>query len=122
MTCKDCIHYVVCWRVKEVETGNPMITSYHICRAFKNESRYIELPCNVGDTVWVVFTPKHPANPNDKGKWYIVQDGVQRILYGSKGLSIETCNMGTISAKEMGRKLFLTREEAEKALKERERK
>ena len=44
MTCKDCIHYVVCWRVKEVETGNPMMSGYHICRAFKDESRYIELP------------------------------------------------------------------------------
>ena len=104
-----------------METGNPMISSYHICRAFKDESRYIELPLKVGDTVWVVFTPKHPANPNDKGQWFIVEDGVQRILCGSKGLSIETWNMGTISEKEMGRKLFLTREEAEKALKERER-
>ena len=76
-------------------------------------------PCKVGDTVWLVFTPKYPANPADKGKWFMQQDGVQRIIYGAKGLSIETWNMGTISAKEIGKKLFLTQEEAEAALKER---
>ena len=40
MTCKDCVHYVVCWRVKEVETGNPMITEYALCRAFERELRH----------------------------------------------------------------------------------
>lgn len=76
-------------------------------------------PCKVGDMVWLVFTPKYPANPADKGKWFLRQDGVQRIICGAKGLSIETWNMGTISAKEIGKKLFLTEAEAEKALKER---
>lgn len=54
MTCQDCVHYDVCWRIKEVETGNPMITSYHICRAFKDKSRFIELSCNVGDKYYTV--------------------------------------------------------------------
>ena len=76
-------------------------------------------PCKVGDTLWLVYTPKWPANPADKGKWFMIEDGVQRIIYGAKGLSIETWNMGTISAKEIGKKLFLTKEEAEKALAER---
>ncbi len=78
----------------------------------------LELPVSVGDTVWIVYSPKFPANPADKGKWFMLQNGVNRILYGAKGLSIETWSMGTISAKEIGRKLFLTREEAENALKE----
>lgn len=79
-------------------------------------------PCKVGDYVWLVFTPKYPANPNDYGKWFMTQDGVQRIIFGAKGLSIETWNMGTIPAKEMGKKIFLTKEEAEAKLKEREKK
>jgi hypothetical protein len=73
-------------------------------------------PCEVGQKIWLVFTPKHPANPNDKGRWFIQQDGVQRIIYGKKGVSIETWNMGTIPAKEIGKKLFFTREEAESHL------
>ena len=75
-------------------------------------------PCKVGDYVWLVFTPKYPANPNDYGKWFMSQDGVQRIILGKKGLSIETWNMGTIPAKELGKKIFLTKEEAEEKLKE----
>ena len=74
-------------------------------------------PCKVGDVVWLVYTPKYPANPADKGKWFMTQDGVQRIIYGAKGLSIETWNMGTIPEKEIGKKLFFTKEEAERALK-----
>ena len=77
-------------------------------------------PCKVGDIVWLVYTPKWPANPADKGKWFMIQDGVQRIIYGAKGLSIETWNVGTIPAKEIGTKLFFIREDAEKALAEKE--
>ena len=79
---------------------------------------WIRPPCKIGQKAWLVFTPKYPANPKDKGKWFIHQDGVQRIIYGAKGLSIETWNMGTIPAKEIGKKLFFSEEEAEKALKE----
>ena len=77
--------------------------------------------CKVGDYVWVVYTPKWPANPADQGKWFMRRDGVQRIICGAKGLSIETWNMGTIPEKEIGKKLFLTEEEAKKALAERSR-
>ncbi len=76
-------------------------------------------PCKVGDEVWIVFTPKWPANPADKGKWFMVQDGVQRIIYGAKGISIETWNMGTIPEKQIGIKLFFNQKDAEKALAER---
>lgn len=76
-------------------------------------------PCKVGDKVWIVFTPKFPADPADKGKWFMKQDGIQRIIFGTKGMSIETWNMGTIPAKAIGEKLFFTSEEAEAALAER---
>lgn len=82
------------------------------------EKGVIASPCKVGDTVWLVYTPKWPANPADKGKWFMIEDGVQRIIYGAKGLSIETWNMGTIPASKIGVKLFLTKEQAEKALAE----
>lgn len=76
----------------------------------------IEFPCKVGDAVWIVYTPRYPANPSDKGKWFMSEDGVQRLIYGAKGISIETWNMGTMPAKEIGKKIFFTKEEAEKAL------
>lgn len=82
------------------------------------ENGVIVPPCKIGDPVWLVYTPKWPANPANKGKWFMLEDGVQRIIYGAKGLSIETWNVGTIPASKIGVKLFLTKEEAEKALAE----
>ena len=43
MTCKDCIYYDVC---------DDYILTF--CRGFKDKSRFIELPCKVGDTVYVL--------------------------------------------------------------------
>ena len=79
----------------------------------------IEPLVKINQKIWLVFTPKYPANPEDKGKYFMREDGVQRIIYGAKGLSIETWNMGTIPAKELGTKLFLTEEEAEAELERR---
>lgn len=83
------------------------------------ENGVIVPPCKVNDPVWIVYTPRWPANPADKGKWFMIEDGVQRIIYGAKGLSIETWNMGTIPAKDIGKKLFFDKEEAERMLIER---
>lgn len=82
------------------------------------ENGVIVPPCKIGDKIWLVFSPKHPANPADKGKWFMIEDGVQRIIFGIKGLSIETWNVGTIPEKEINKKLFFSKEEAEKALAE----
>ena len=82
----------------------------------KQSENTVEFPCKVGDKAWLVYTPRYPANPSDKGKWFMAEDGVQRLIYGAKGVSIETWNMGTISAKEIGKKLFFTKEEAESVL------
>ncbi len=83
------------------------------------EKNVIVPPCKIGDKIWLVFSPKHPANPADKGKWFMIEDGVQRIIFGAKGLSIETWNVGTIPEKEINKKLFFSKEQAEKVLAER---
>ena len=82
------------------------------------ENGVIVLPCKVGQPVWIVYTPKWPADPADKGKWFMKEDGVQRILFGIKGFSIETWNMGTYPETKLGETVFLTREEAEAKLRE----
>ena len=51
MTCKDCVHYKVC----------PCNDNYEhyassLCDHFKNKANVIELPCKVGDTLWVVWS------------------------------------------------------------------
>lgn len=91
---------------------------YDYLADFLLENGVIVLPCKVGQHVWIVYTPKWPADPADKGKWFMKEDGVQRILFGSKGFSVETWNMGTYPEKKLGETVFLSKEEAEAKLQE----
>lgn len=76
----------------------------------------VVLPCKIGDSLWCVYSPPFPANPADKGKWYMGEFEVARFHYGVKGLSIEMYGFGTVAWKEIGKTIFLTREEAEAAI------
>ena len=50
-TCKDCLHGDVCFTVL-----NSML-----CQHFKDRSRFVELPCKVGDRVYAAFTKAKAA-------------------------------------------------------------
>lgn len=76
-------------------------------------------PCKVGDELYCVYSPPYPANPADKGKWFMGEFEVARFHYGVKGLSIEMYGYGTVKESDFGKTVFLNREEAEKALAER---
>ena len=76
----------------------------------------VEVPCKIGDSLWCVYSPPYPANPADKGKWYMGEFEVARFHYGAKGLSIEMYGFGTVAGKEIGKTAFLSRKEAEAAL------
>lgn len=53
MTCKDCIHYEVCKDLADALEMEGCICNHYF--HFKDKSRIIELPCNVGDTVYEFF-------------------------------------------------------------------
>ena len=72
-------------------------------------------PVKVGDKVWLVFCLKS----SDAERWFMVQDGVQRLLCGVKGISVETWDRGTYTENEFGKTVFLVREEAEAELEKR---
>ena len=48
-TCEDCIHCSICVERDELfyEAEN--------CFNFKDSSKFIELPCSIGDTVWAIM-------------------------------------------------------------------
>ena len=81
----------------------------------EREGRVVVLPCKVTDLLYVIYSPKHPANPSDKGKRFMATARVNRIKLGAKGFSIETW-MGSFSESEIGKTVFFTQSEAERAL------
>ncbi len=87
----------------EPETGS--FTDY--LADYLLEHGVIVLPCKVGDTVYHVF-PKKGIQTNT----------VRQIRIGSCGMNIFDFN-GFFEPSDFGKTVFLSREEAEKALKER---
>ena len=121
MTCKDCIHYEACKNLYEIH-GDGLSGESHVCDYFADRSRFVELPCKVGDTVY--FNNVHLRYARVIAI-YIDASG------GMFDLDITT-NIATATGYEhfinkdytfedIGKRLFLTREQAEQALKEREK-
>jgi hypothetical protein len=103
MTCKDCVHFEVCLPNSEAY-GFKMKT----CSKFKPKSRFVELPCEVGQTVYNLmggFVEKQKVNR----VVLILKQNEKHPLDYIKELD------------EIGKTVFLSREDAEKALKEREK-
>ena len=53
MTCKDCIHYDVCVIVENSADNEDYNTEFG-CTDFKDKSRFVELPCKLGDSIFYV--------------------------------------------------------------------
>lgn len=113
MTCENCIHYDVC---EALEVGNGLAKVHPIhCGYFKDKSRYIELPCKVGDEIFFL-------HESDEGEPYCIYEGVvQSLSVHSDDIYIYALyKNGLTFWHTVGDGFgFLTREEAEKALAER---
>lgn len=48
-TCENCIHHDLCSKYFYVG---------ELCGGFKDKSKFIELPCSIGDTVWTIVHQK----------------------------------------------------------------
>lgn len=66
MTCKDCLHLEACKNMLE-EMGYTVDgdgeNADQRCNDFTDKSRFVELPCKIGDTVWCIRNfhgHKHP--------------------------------------------------------------
>lgn len=105
-TCKECLHVEAC-----LESDKDLI-----CRDYKDRSRFVELPCKVGDTVYLL----HNVYNN------ILAYSVSKILINSGEPIIEIVEAERrihflhLPARELNKSLFFTKEQAEQALKERE--
>lgn len=108
-TCKDCLHYKVCQFHIDEETT---MTTYE-CDNFTDSSEWVHLPCKAGDMVFC-FAPCFDEIRHPKLKIVEAEIIEVRTIATVLGLNFDV--------DKIGKTVFLTREEAEKALAERKEK
>ena len=104
--CKDCIHFESCKNLYETH-GEGLSGDSYVCDFFKDRSRFVELPCKLGDTVYYF---------NSAGE--IFSQKVSGFIVNFVGILVDSDVM--FDSHLMDDRFFSTREEAERALKERE--
>ena len=110
-SCTECVHVEVCQKTRIM---NPAYDRAPNCGDFKDRSRFVELPCEVGDTVYIsgkeIFCDEINEISIEK-----FSDGLICFRAYCKELKI------SLDLKDFGTIAFLTKEQAEQALKERDR-
>lgn len=106
--CRDCIHYEVC------EYKGDMLCDY-----FKDKSLFVELPCKVGDKVYILGCKA------DKDKLEIFEDVVVEVIirhfdeHQIRRIRVKDFgNSGYINFCYFGKTVFFDQAEAERKLRE----
>ena len=94
MTCKDCVHDELCDWNRGYSCYFTLFGAEN-CRYYKPKSRFVELPCEVGQKVWFIDQERISFHY----EWVV----------GETYFSLSMLN-------DFGKTVFLSREEAEKAL------
>lgn len=117
MTCKDCLLFGKCRFDVHFSDGDLQMQCRgdveEKCEGFVDKSRFVELPCKVGDTVYC-FAPCFDEIHNSKLKVVEAEILEVRTIATVLGLNFDV--------DKIGKTVFLTKEEAEKALAERKEK
>ena len=118
-SCKDCMHEEVC----SIFSSDLNEDGAEKCVCFKNRNRFVELPCKVGDTIYILTND----SPTGIEESQVKKIELIKTQSKTKIRLIVPCvydDWGSaqweIGVNDFGKTAFLTREEAEKALKERE--
>ena len=139
-TCKDCIHYEVCKDYIETlakaknadleaiskwldEMTSKSAQTDCECEHFKDRSRFVELPCKVGDKVYL--DNLHIKYADVIGIYIDAFGGVFDLriytnIQLANGFGYEYFISKDYTFEDIGKRIFLTKEQAEQALKERE--
>lgn len=116
MTCKEChkcLYFDMCGYLRN--RLDPTI-----CTFFQPKSRFVELPCAFGDVIYMLVTRKTTSYDfkRENGTLKMIKQRNQHIFI--KRTSFMKSNFFKV-LDEIGKTVFLSREEAESALKEREK-
>ncbi|MBR2503311.1 MAG: hypothetical protein IKB62_04210 [Oscillospiraceae bacterium] len=110
-TCKKCIYYEkclsrICHGMGIDVNDKPSQDMEVRCRDFKDSSKFIEVPCKIGDTAWAIRTC---------GKTKKVKSGIVDGLGISKDMQV-IVNIKHIGCGIWGQKIFPTEEAVLKAM------
>lgn len=110
MTCKDCLHYEVCY-----------YHDFEECEWFEDKSEWVHLPCKVGDMVYVPWRwGGQRAVATVKVEEIKFYDSQMHYMFLIDMESDNECFNQSFGGwkigQSIGKTVFLTREEAEKAL------
>ena len=105
-SCKECIHCAAC------DFDDDEIEYTVLCSFFKDRSRFVELPCKLGDTLFV-------PTRNFVSEYKIVSFHVcgEGIWYRTNVIKGILTRLISDNVENIGKTVFLTLEEAEQALK-----
>ncbi|MBQ7505326.1 MAG: hypothetical protein IJT79_08435 [Ruminococcus sp.] len=111
--CFKCIHEDIC---EELKCGRPVD-----CVFFKDRSKFIELPCKVGDVVY--FAKKKKFKYATIVQVNITEDNIYFVYVGkwvdfNRTRLSEYVEEGHFTIGDVYKTVFFTKEEAEQALKE----
>lgn len=126
--CKDCVHVEVCKDYIKTVLGDFDDSQMcgDDCEFFQDRSHFVELPCHVGDTVYMLTEQTQKLGRKKITKTVIVECCVDNFRIGDAGYpSAALCDNENVwcygvEPKMFGEIIFLSRETAEQALKERE--
>lgn len=99
MTCKDCLHCEACTDMLEnlgYTVDGDGCDADKRCKCFADRSEWVHLPCKVGDKVYQTDGIR-------------IYESTIHMIYCTENISFDE--------RAIGKSIFLTREEAEKALK-----
>ena len=124
-SCKECIHFDRCKGLYKFDRLQKAVSKG--CSYFRDRSRFVELPCKVGDTVYAYWDMDNPCS----NYLHVIEDFIIDlvILVDRKNSVIgfragRTCEQNgrkcdiEFDLKDIGKTVFLTREEAEQSLRE----
>ena len=118
-TCKNCLHFEAC---KQWYTALP--DKYHDgCEHFKTRSRFVELPCKLGDPVYIIVYLKNKM-PSHITQRTITGIHITEKVFGLRGEKashylVTNTDIGHaqhIPFQEIGKTVFFTKAEAKAAL------
>ena len=114
--CEDCIHDEVCgmWAV---DIGMPFVNSV-TCAHYKEAADVIVSPCKIGDEIWYELYGEIESAVVYSCSGYLTRRGfviTDANAKNAQGLEV------AFGEKSIGKAVFLTREEAEQAVKDMQR-